>query len=164
MCVSLQGRREEEIEGSWVTICTCICDLSGVDIVHIWYLYVFMWKEVAQRRETAGVCIMHVYIEKASVNPYKRLDRVSNRRWRDKCVYNLCVNTCKGRGRAAERKLVVQGGYVDLEWSYSIFLPYQLLREVLPVNKYRLPIHWSTHHLWAGWGRAKAASIHCVCW
>lgn len=120
-------------------------------------------------KRNVDVCIMHVYIEKASVNLYKGLGRVSNRRWRDKCVilacvYNLCVNTCKGRGRAAERKLVVQGGYVDLEWSYRIFLPYQLLREVLPVNKYRLPIHWSTHQLWAGWGRAKAASIHCVCW
>lgn len=70
---------------------------------------------------------MHVYIEKASVNPCKGLGRVSNRRWRDLCVilvcvYNLYVNTCKGRGRAAERKLVVRGGYVDLEWSCSIFL------------------------------------------
>lgn len=58
-------------------------------------------------------------IEKASVNPCKEVGRVSNRRWRDKCImlvclYNLCVNTCKGRGRAAERKLVVQGVYVDL--------------------------------------------------
>lgn len=35
MCMSLQGRREEETEGSWVTMYICICDLPGVDIVHI---------------------------------------------------------------------------------------------------------------------------------